>query len=63
MFRPAAVFWKAGMIFANAAPGVEYATSDSFVSFVAPAALLARTSAAITARMLLRAEPPIDRQN
>ena len=32
---PAAVCWKAGMIWVNASFGVEYATSDSVVSLVA----------------------------
>jgi hypothetical protein len=46
------------MIFANAAPGVEYATSDNLVSAVAPDAPPTSTSATIAAKMALRTESP-----
>src|SRR5262249_3165745 len=51
---PAAVAWNAGMIFAKAAAGVEYATRSIDVSRDAPAAVPATISATASAANRLR---------
>src|SRR5207244_6760764 len=53
---PADVAWNAGMIFANAAAGVEYATRSIFVSVVAPPAApaAARVTATAAKALLIR---------